>query len=82
LELPLLPLPEPGEPESGAMSVPVALSFGVLLPVGVPSPAPVVSAPFALLASFAGRSWLQAVIARPKVETNTAVFSRNIVFLS
>jgi signal-induced proliferation-associated 1 like protein 3 len=89
LPVPVLPVPvpvpvlpvllEPGEPdpvelESGAMPVPMVL----------PSVLPVVvfegSASFALLASFAGRSWLHAARAKPKAETNTATCSRTIVY--
>ena len=78
----MFPLLEPGEPgpvevESGAMSVPVVSSLGLLLPVGAP-PVLVVSASFALLASFAGRSGLHATSTRPRVEARIAICSRTI----
>ena len=81
-ELPLLPLLEPGEPgpvelESGAMPVPVVLS--VLLLVASPSLVPVVSELFALVASFAGRSWLHAMSTQANAERNTAKRSRIIL---
>ena len=88
LLLPLLVLDAgesaPGELESGASSVPVVLSFGRLLPMVPlsPVPVPVLSALFALLASFAGRSLPHATRAKPKVETSTATCARTICFLS
>ena len=76
----------PGELESGTISVPVVLSFGRLLPMVAlsPVPVPLLSALFALLASFAGRSWLHATRAKPKpkIETSTATCGRAICFLS
>jgi hypothetical protein len=48
--------------------------------VDSPAPVAVLSSLFALLASFAGRSWLHATRARPKVENSIATFNR-IIFL-